>query len=932
MGFDIAECKQAERAGRQGIKFEKTIAKLLSRFVGVCDIDDAINHSLCDIGKLSGASHAYIFLLSEEDTVMDNTHEWSGEGVSSQIDSLKNLSCDSFKWLMPKLYKGEAIRIDNVTKLPAEAKNERELFESNNIKSVLMIPLKTNGKPIGFIGFDQVSKVKSWRDEDIALLCIVSDIFGSAFIRKQIKEALIASEEKYRNIFENTGTAMIVVDDDMMIYLANSEFEKLSGYSKEEIQSKKKWTEFFSQEDLGRMKEYHRLRRIDQSAAPRNYECSLINKYGNLKNIFITVSMVPRSRRSTGSLIEITQHKKAEESLRESKEWLRSIFNGSKDAIFISKSDAKFFDVNDAATSLTGYSKEELKNMSINDLHTPEGMHAFRNFFDRTMAGESVISAAKILKKDGTEVDTEFSNQRIIVRGIPYMHTVARDITERKKIEKALLSERERLYSLLDGLPAYVFLLTPDHSIFFTNQYFKKTFGEPTGEKCYKIIAGRDEPCEICKPARVFESKKQETWEWSNSFGRIYQVYAYPFRDIDGSPLVLELGIDITEVRQLEKQFRQAHKMEAMGALAGGIAHDFNNILSAIIGNTELAQLGLNNTTEAHQYIQNILKASNRAKDLVKQILAFSREAEFEKKPVIISSIIKEVIRLMKSVLPANIDIQQRIETNIKTVEADPTQIHQVLINLCINAAHAMEEHGGVVEVNLTNLDIGPENADSYPELNHGEYVKLSVRDKGLGMENAVRERIFDPYFTTKESHKGTGMGLSVVLGIVKSHGGAITVQSELGKGSTFNVYFPVIISEITEEPEASAPLPTGNERILFVDDNKALTKLCQEMLEYLGYEVVTRLDSLEALEEFQSKPYQFDLVITDLAMPHMTGDKLAEKIVGIRRDIPIILCTGYSEKIMEKKAKKIGIMEFIMKPVLLKDLAHAVRKVLNNE
>jgi nitrogen-specific signal transduction histidine kinase len=371
--------------------------------------------------------------------------------------------------------------------------------------------------------------------------------------------------------------------------------------------------------------------------------------------------------------------------------------------------------------------------------------------------------------------------------------------------------------------------------------------------------------------------------------------------------------------------------MEAIGTLAGGIAHDFNNILGAIIGYTEMALYEAPASSKNRNNMEEVLKAGHRAKDLVQQILAFSRQSEQERQPVLIHLIIKEALKLLRASLPSTIEIRQNIRTDLGAVLADPTQIHQVMMNLCTNAHHAMSEKGGMLGVTLSDVELDVKEVVAYPDLKPGSYLKLTVSDTGQGMDPNVIERIFDPYFTTKEKGVGTGLGLAVVHGIVKSHGGMITVQSEKGKGSAFQVFFPVVKTQVKPEAKTMESLHTGNERILFVDDEQALVDLGKKMLESLGYRAECRMSSIEALESFRSQPDKFDLVITDMTMPNMTGERLAKEMMGIRPDIPIILCTGYSERITREEAMELGIKEFVLKPFKINDFANTIRKVLDN-
>ncbi|RPI74849.1 MAG: PAS domain S-box protein, partial [Desulfobacteraceae bacterium] len=431
-----------------------------------------------------------------------------------------------------------------------------------------------------------------------------------------------------------------------------------------------------------------------------------------------------------------------------------------------------------------------------------------------------------------------------------------------------------------------------------------------------KILSGQMEPSEYRMKTKMGESR------WVRSSSR-------PVYEGDRAVGIQGIATDITIMRNLEVQLRQAQKMEAIGTLAGGIAHDFNNILGIIVGNTELALLDIQETSSTYHNLEEIRKACLRARDVVLQILSFSRQREAERRPLKLGLLLRESLKLLRSSIPSSISIQQNILSRNDIVMADATQISQVLLNLCANAVHAMRETGGMLELSLRDLQIDSENQNLYPDLHPGDYLQLSVSDSGHGIEPTIINRIFDPYFTTKKVGEGTGLGLAVVHGIVKNHGGVILVESQPGRGTTFHV----LLASVSTQPDPGAPvvteLPKGHERILFVEDERAVAEALKLLLEKLGYVVTLKTSSLEALEIFRDHAQAFDLVITDQTMPVMTGLSLAKEMLKIRPELPIILCTGFSEQVNEENAKALGIKAFIMKPIMMQEMAKVLRKVL---
>ncbi len=385
--------------------------------------------------------------------------------------------------------------------------------------------------------------------------------------------------------------------------------------------------------------------------------------------------------------------------------------------------------------------------------------------------------------------------------------------------------------------------------------------------------------------------------------------------------------------KQLEMELYQSQKMEAIGTLAGGIAHDFNNILSIILGNSELALDNLEDNSPIRQNIEQIFEAGNRAKEITHQLLSFCRKGDSKRLPLNLNAIVGNSLKLMRASIPSNIEIHHNLLDEAHTVLGDATQIHQILINLCTNASHAMEEQGGRIVVSLEDVTIPSSQITKYNGLASGKYIKLVVSDNGHGIDPQIMDQIFDPYFTTKEVGKGTGMGLSLVQGIVKNHGGDIRVESELNRYTTVTIFLPIIDEAENElDVSVSEELATGNERILLVDDEVMIVDVMNQFLSQLGYQTTAMTDSPAALETFRSQPEQYDLVITDMTMPKLTGIQLTRAIREVRNDIAVIICTGFSEQISIERSKELGIQAFIMKPVVMGEMAKTIRNVLDGQ
>lgn len=528
---------------------------------------------------------------------------------------------------------------------------------------------------------------------------------------------------------------------------------------------------------------------------------------------------------------------------------------------------------------------------------------------------------------------------------------------ELAKTNAMLHEQHEFLLSTIESLshPFYV-IDAESYRIILANRASYSGQEVPPNTTCYNMTHGRNEPCtgddHPCSITEIIKTKKPVVLEHvhvNDAGGKnIFEIYAYPILDEEGRvSKVIEYCIDITEKKKAEEdkekmtaQLLHLQKMEAIGTLAGGIAHDFNNILMGMIGYCDMARYSIPEESEAAEMLDNVLNAGKRAKYLVQQILSFSRQSEQMRVTLKIQEAVEEALKLLRASIPTTIEFRRNIDPKCGPVLADATQIHQVIMNLCTNAYHAMREKGGVLGISLKCVEIrkdGKSSADLM--LSPNEYVKLEISDTGHGMGPSVLKRIFEPFFTTKELGEGTGMGLAVVHGIVKSHGGHITVYSEPDIGTTFNVYLPVLQQEDGRREEGPSnirpsfeSLPRGNERIMIVDDEEEIVTMGRQLLEKLGYSVITFTKPLDALESFRNGPDAFDLVITDMTMPVMTGTELARRILALRKDMPVILCTGFSELINGDSAKALGISEYLMKPILISEIASTVRKVLDEK
>lgn len=751
--------------------------------------------------------------------------------------------------------------------------------------------------------------------------------------RKQAEEALKAECQRFYTVLETLPAYVVLLTPDYRIPFANRVFRNLFG----DPQGKQCFQHLFGRpEPCENCETYKVLKTIK----PQRWQWTGPN--GRTYDVhdfpFIDTDGSPLILEMG---IDITDRKHAEDEVRLSNAYNRSLIEASPDPLVTISAEGRITDVNAATEKVTGHSRDELIGTDFSDYFTnpAKARAGYEQVFREGMVKDYEL---EIRHRSGlaTPVLYNASVYRDETGRVQGVFAAARDISALRSAELALRESEERYRTAIESASDGIALVKEDRHV-FVNRRFAEMFGyENPGEIVGKPLSITVHPDDFHMVSEINRLRQKgepvpSRYEFKgvkkDGTPRIIEVSAARTNYL-GEPASLAYLRDITDYKNLEDQLRHSQKMEAIGVLAGGIAHDFNNILAAIIGFAEMVEEDIPLGKPRIEHVQRVINAASRGRELVQQILAFSRKTENARYPVSLAAITRETAQLLRASIPTTIDIILDITVTSDTVLATPVEVQQILMNLATNAAFSMQEKGGILRISIKEINVDSDSQVLEGEMVPGEYAQLVVSDTGSGMSQDVMERIFEPFFTTREVGKGTGMGLAVVYGIVKSLHGNIRVESKPGVGSTFTVFFPTIRADAVAEKHASRLTPGDKERVLFVDDEEFLVEWGKALLERLGYEVFATKDSTEAFEVFSSYPTMFDLVITDQTMPGATGLQLARNLRRLKSDIPIILCTGHSDAITPDNLIEAGIRELLMKPLSRKELAEAVKRALNKE
>jgi PAS domain S-box-containing protein len=764
------------------------------------------------------------------------------------------------------------------------------------------------------------------------------------------KEEFLKRQKYLESVFHHAPIAIITLDPSHRVLQWNPGAQKIFGYTSEEAQGQD-LDDLVSNPNV-KPEARDNTRKVLSGKLLNSIESVRYRKDGTCVQVIASGAPILIDNVLKGGVAlytDITDRRQAEEALQKSESQLQTIIEHSNELFYIHDTNNVLTYVSPTCEKILGYTPDQMKRewtelTTDNPINT-KGVETTENAIKTGNIQKPYL--LELRKKDGSIllVEVEESPVKDATGKVVEISGAARDVTARKLTKDRLIKSEKRFRDLFNGINAIIYTQDLEGCYTSVNPALCKAFGYKEDELIGRpasdfmrpelVPAFKSEYLELLKKHGHHEG----TTIYNNKNGDEHYL-GYKSALIipeDGEPFISGTGRDITEnilsekkLARLQEQVNQSQRMESIGTLAGGIAHDFNNILSPIMGHTEILLMDALEDNSSQASLNQIYTAALRAKELVKQILTFSRQENSELKSMKMQPIVKEALKLIRSTIPTTIEIVQDIDPDCGVIKADPTQIHQIIMNLSTNAFHAMEETGGELSAGLKEIQFGKHDVID-PGMEPGTYACLTIIDTGIGMNKKLTKKIFDPFFTTKKQGKGTGMGLSVVHGIVRGMGGTIQVYSEPGKGTKFNVYFP-LEKKFSEEQNIQdmQNIIGGTERILLVDDEEGVINIGKQMMEYLGYQVTGHTSSLDALEAFQENPDGFELVITDMEMPNMTGDKLSVELTKIRPDIPVLLCSGFRETMTREKAASLGIKNFLLKPISIKNLSQKIREVMD--